>query len=298
MKTFSLAAVVLLLAGCGVSTAELDDLDPGTSEVDGELSSTRDTYLLARKDQRRCVSPMCGGYWVRDLNSTMQERYVSGFDFSESSLTADQQSMVTSASDEEVVLLARLGARETRFGTRPLLVKRAFRGMPGKRFGAGDTFYGLLPVRVVCQSSAPCAYLSTTRLNRTTGHAMTTDVDASAALAAHVDDQWLLSRVFSGKTVLAGRIVRQGGHVTLAASQVFVELPDRVSPCIDQPPPRCASGYVNSFERSPDRCTEPTGCTPPGVCAQASFACEPGYRQVTWFNVCPRMACEPEYLEP
>jgi hypothetical protein len=296
-------AMWLLAVGtaCGVSTAELDGTgSEGEAEATDdsfELSTTKDTYLIARRDYRRCVAPLCGGYWVKDLNSTMQERYVSGFDFAQSGLPASARDAVTSAPDHQLVLFGRLGPKESRFDTRTLLVKRAFRGLPGKAFAPTDKFYGVFPTKIACITT-PCASLQTTRLNRTTGHTMATDVDVSAALARLVDEQWLMSRVFSGRTVIAGTIVRKNRHVTVTASQVFVELPDRVAACPNDAPPRCQSGQLASSMRTPDRCTEPTGsCTPPGVCAYYIPGCDEGYRQVSWMNICPRYACEPEFLE-
>jgi hypothetical protein len=169
--------------------------------------------------------------------------------------------------------------------------------MPGKTFASTDKFYGVFPSKIACFTT-PCANLQTTRLNRTTGHTMATDVNLSAALGLMVDEQWLMNRTFSGKTVIAGKIVRKDNHVTVTASQVFVQLPDRAVPCPVARPPRCPSGQIASFERDSDRCTLPTGqCTPIGVCARFIFSCEPGYRQVSWVNVCPRYACEPEFLE-
>ncbi len=298
LKNQLMAGLLFLGSACGVAAVEVDGVEQETLADDSQdLSTTKDTYVIARRDIRRCVSPMCGGYWVKDLNSTMQERYVSGFDFSDSSLPSSIQDAVFGAPDNELVLFGRLGPKETRFNTRPLMVKLAYRGMPGKTFTDSDKFYGVFPSKIACFTT-PCANLQTTRLNRTTGHTMATDLELSAALGQLVDPNWLNSRAFSGKTVIAGKIVRKDGHVTVTASQVFVALPDRAVPCPVARPPRCPSGQTASFERTSDRCTLPTGqCTPFGVCAHYIPACDAGYRQVSWTNICPRYACEPEFLE-
>lgn len=298
LKNWLLMSLMVVGTACGVSTVEVDGVDADSLADDSqELSTTKDTFVIARRDYRRCVSPMCGGYWVKDLNSTMQERYVSAFDFSQSNVPAALQDAVTGAPDNQLVLLGRLGPKENRFDTRTFLVMAAYRGMPGKTFGANDKFYGLFPSKIAC-IRAPCAYIQTTRLNRTTGHTMSTDIDVTAALGALVDENWLMSRAFSGKTVVAGTIVRKNNHVTVKASQVFVQLPDRVSACPNDPEPTCSNGQTPSFTRTPDRCTEPTGqCTPFGVCAYYVPACDAGYRQVSYMNICPRYACEPDFLE-
>jgi hypothetical protein len=296
LRTWLVGLTLVMNAACGVSQLEGAESED-TSDDSQELSSTKDTFLITRRDYRRCVSPLCGGYWVKDLNSTMQERYVNAFDFSESSLPASARDAITGAPDNHLVLFGRLGKKESRFGTRPLMVKLAYRGMPGKTYSATDTFYGVFPSKIACITT-PCANLQTTRLNRTTGHVMSTEIDLSAALATMVDDQWMMSRAYSGKTVIAGTIVRKGNHVTLTAKQVFVQLPDRAFGCPVERPGRCPSGQIHAYERSPDRCTIPTGnCTPPGACARFTPSCDPGYRQVSWTNICPRYACEAEFLE-
>ncbi len=297
LTSWTVTTLTVLSTACGVSSLEVDGTEDTLADDSQELSTTKDTFVIARRDDRRCVSPMCGGYWVKDLNSTMQERYVSAFDFSDSSLPASTYDVIRGAPDNELVLFGRLGPKESRFDTRTLRVKLAYRGMPGKRFSATDTFYGVFPSRIAC-STTPCANLQTTRLNRTTGHVMSTDMNLTAALATLVDDQWMRSRAYSGKTVIAGKIVRRAGHITVTASQVFVELPDRAVACPVERPGRCPSGQLHSYERSPDRCTLPTGmCTPPGACARFTPSCDAGYRLVSWTNVCPRFACEAEFLE-
>jgi hypothetical protein len=293
---FLLLAVAVFAVGCGVSgDAVVLEGDETFADDSSDLSTTKDTFLLARRDTRRCVSPMCGGYWVKDLNSTMQERYVSGFDFSGSDLSDAVQGQVAGAPDFEVVLLGRLGPLERRFNTRTLKVLAAYRGMPGKTFLPTDKFYGVFPSKIACVTT-PCAYLQTTRLNRTTGHTMATDVSVEGARAFGVDSEWLLNRTLSGRTVVAGRVVRANGHITVEAHQLFIALPDQTAACPEFDEPMCSGATIPAWERDSNRCLSPVGCTPPGVCARLEFECEPGYSQVSWMNVCPRFACEPSFL--
>lgn len=295
MRLFGLMIAVVGV-GCGVSSGAVDTAEDPTDTDSLGLSTTKDTFLIARRDLRRCLWPLCSGYWVKDLNSTMQERYVSGFDFSQSTLSEAVQEQVVGAPDFELVLEGRLGKKENRFDTRPLTVIAAYRGMPGKTFADTDKFYSVSPTKIACITQ-PCANLQTTRLNRTTGHTMATDVSVTRALATRVDGQWLHDRVLSGRAVVAGTIVRANRHVTVDASQVFVALPDRVAACPTAPVASCPSGKIAAFERTADRCTVPVGCTYPGACAHFEAVCDPGYALITWQNICPRAACEPEFLQ-
>lgn len=301
LKSWLLASFMVVGAACGVSEVDVETLDDAETLADdsAELTTTKDTYLIVvRRDYRKCVAPMCGGYWVKDLNSTMQEKYVSGFDFTESNVPEALRGAVTSGADNQVVIYGRLGPKESRFDTRTLLVKLAYRGLPGESFSAADKFFSVFPTKIAC-IRAPCAYLQTTRLNRTTGHTMSTDVDLSAALQPRVSQDWLLSRVISGKAIVAGNVARTtGGYVTVRANQVFVQLPDRVSPCQTERAPSCSAGRTATYSYTGDRCVLPTGeCTPQVFCPAFVPSCSAGYRAVTYSSGCTRVACEPDFLE-
>ena len=294
-----LLSIAVFSVACGISSSDAvvnDDDGAASSDESFELTTTRDTFVIARRDFRRCVAPMCGGYWVKDLNSTMQERYVSGFDFTGSGLSDDVQGQVAGAPDNELVLFGRLGPKENRFDTRPLMVLMAYRGLPGRTFDANDKFYKVFPTKIAC-ITAPCQNLQTTRLNRTTGHTMASGVDVGPALATLVDEQWVHSRVLFGRGIVAGKIVRAGSHVTVTANQVFVELPDRTVSCPKMPPSTCRSGEVQAWEHTDNRCIVPAGCTLPRYCAAFVPTCDAGYSQVSWQNSCTRFACEPDFLQ-
>jgi len=288
--------LVLLVSACGVVETEVAP-EPDVLDTQGEeLSTTKDTFLLARRDVRKCISPLCGGYWVKDLNSTMQERYVSAFDFSQSvSLLAELQDKVTGAPDGEVVVFGRLGPKESRFNTRTLLVKDAYRALPGNTVPGTDKFYGVGVTKIACVTT-PCANLQFTRLNRTTGHVLGTEVSIENALRTRVQGDWVMERIRTGRAVVAGHVTRSGADVVLTASQVYVQLPDRIQSCPRVAQPSCPGQQVAST-RTANRCTVPVGCTPFGVCAQFFPTCEAGYSLVSWVNLCPRFACEPEWAQ-
>lgn len=67
MKTAALPSLALglLLSGCQVG-AELDDSDSAADSV----VVRGDGYFTLARDTRRCVSPICGGYWVSPVNAS------------------------------------------------------------------------------------------------------------------------------------------------------------------------------------------------------------------------------------
>ncbi len=61
------------LAACAGADLEVDELAADESDVatDGKadaVGSNNFTYYLVRRDTRKCVSPMCAGYWVERVN--------------------------------------------------------------------------------------------------------------------------------------------------------------------------------------------------------------------------------------
>src|SRR5688572_20364803 len=58
----------LLLSACAGET-EIDDLAGDEADLSADVaSSSQSTYFTVRPDYRRCVSPLCGGKWVAEVN--------------------------------------------------------------------------------------------------------------------------------------------------------------------------------------------------------------------------------------
>jgi hypothetical protein len=287
-----LLLISLLTVGCGAAG---DGLGLAETSAASELTSNQDVYLTLRRDVRRCASPLCGGYWAKVVNGSTLERYVSGLQWSASDLANDVDAQVSGAGDSEVLVLGRWGSREARFKTQPLIVTQAFRGMPGKSFEAGAEFFSLVPTRINCLH-APCPTLKSSRLNQVSSSTMMNELSLNAALAPLVDGAWLKNRVLGGRAVVAGTVVSEGGlMMTLAATQVFVALPDRTQSCPRFALPSCPPGKAVVWERNSNRCLLPAGCGEPTSCAPA--ACAQGYTEVAVPNACAPLACEPNFLQ-
>jgi len=214
MRTTLLLGV--LLAGCGVSDAQLNDVDDGDlAAAQGELGSSARSYVVLRRDMRRCVAPMCGGYWAHDVNrANLNEQYVSALDFSRSDLQMpEDQADVLSAGNFEVVLYGKLGPVEPRFHTRTFIVSSAFRGMPGVQFTEpADVFYRVESAQLQC-FAAPCPTLRASKLHSTT-KILHHDLDVARASLPLVDQNWLTGRVIENGALVAGRFVDNHHRVT------------------------------------------------------------------------------------
>jgi hypothetical protein len=304
MKTFlSLAMLVVAVSACGPTDAQVGDFEDEVGAYSAELSTRSSTYVRLRRDTRRCASPLCGGFWVHDVNrGTLREQYVSGLDFTASGLSDEVQADVYNAPDGEVVLYGKLGPLETRFNTRPFIVTAAWRGLPGVKPAPGESFYRVEEMNVQCLV-APCPTLQATKLH-STSTTVGTSLDTSRARLPRVDETWLADRVLRKGALVTGRF-RPGSslginrELVLDASQVFIKLPDMTQSCPRPAFMQCPSGKVLAMQRNADRCIMPAGCVEPGFCAAYYPSCAPGYTLVEWTGgmyACPQYACDPDFL--
>ncbi len=73
-KHFSIALLFALPLAGACTTTDVEDELAGESAADGDASGKADgandtfTYFEITRDYRRCVSPLCGGYWVSRPN--------------------------------------------------------------------------------------------------------------------------------------------------------------------------------------------------------------------------------------
>lgn len=295
----------LLFVGCGVAEAELNDVGADVSSEEGELGTLTRSYVVLRRDTRRCVAPLCGGYWAHDVNrATVNERYVSALDFSLSDLLMpEDQADVTGAPDFEVVLFGKLGPKELRFKTRTFIVTSAWRGMPGIKFNEpADTFFRVESANIQC-ITAPCPSLRASKLH-TTAQFLHHDLDVTRASVPLLDQNWLTFRVIEKDALVAGRFVDGatvgvGKEKVLEASQVFVHLPDQTQSCPRYALAQCPAGKANVFTRNENRCLVPAGCAMSGTCRFPTPTCTTGYNLVSWPGgaySCTQHACDPAFL--
>jgi len=290
-------------AGCGV--------DPGAEGEDtatvADALASRQSYVTVRRDLRKCMAPLCGGYFVREVNSGAMERYVSGVELAEGDRSTRELILaaVGSAADGEVVLFGGMGPAEPRFGTRAFVTLGAWRGLPGVHPARGDVYYRVLEPPTACMSGV-CAPLAAQALDqRTIAHVSGVDLDgALAPMPPHVDARWLVDRIVHHGALVAGRLVgeRPVQHEALDrldARQVFLRLPELPGPC-----PRtrvvCPVRTVPAYTRDVNRCLVFDGCIDVDACPilPSSDACADGYTPVRWVagnEACTDLACDPTF---
>lgn len=314
LRTAAAALVSFALVACADPSDDLAPAqEPSATEADDtataeeDLSASSRSYVTIRRDYRKCMAPMCGGYWVRDVNrKTSKETYVSALDFSASGLDEAAQGLITSAADGEIVLRAKLGKVEKKFNTRKLVVDEAFRGLPGKASLAGEgaekagQVYAVKNLDIKC-ITAPCNTFEIKRLNYTpTTRVAGLDLD----LGNLVDQAWLLEEVSRDGGLVLGSVrpgeKRPGGvESILDAGQVFIKVPETNS-CPQFKLAACPEGQVRGYHRDEKRCIIPDACVESRMCALMVPSCEEGFSLVSWTGGygCSAYACDPTWILP
>lgn len=308
-QRFAVAAAQYILAGTAVllgSGCATELAEPAFDETTGDLSSASNSWVTLRHDYRKCMAPLCGGYWVRDVNRKTAERYVSGLVLPTAIFDDATSTKVTSAPTEELVLRGKLGPKEAKFNTQAFIVAAAYRGMPGKAPVAGDSFFSAKPrsPKISCVA-APCSNEVATKLNFTAPNYFM-DYAVHRAAAVFVDPSWLVSRVRDHGAVVAGTIVAGkkyplGAAPTLDASQVYINVKDMAGPCPMFKLAACPTGTARAYSRDANLCVLPGACVAAKACpSKAPAQCAANYALTAWNptggSKCLTFACDPAFV--
>ncbi len=179
MKTaaYIVAFAAFSLMGCTAET--------GTEEVSdtSEEALTAGTgnfgyWVVTRRDSRKCVSPLCGGFFAKRLNlalttcadgSKQAECYVSGVDLAPLGLSEREASdLLASVAEGKALVKARV--RRTKFGATTIGSLAAVEGWLGATGSAPDgTFFRAARNGLVCKT-APCPTTTAFTLNTNDSH--------------------------------------------------------------------------------------------------------------------------------
>lgn len=275
--------------------------DPPDVDTLADSPRSSDRFVTLRRDFRRCAAPLCGGYFIHEVNLDTPEAYVSQLVFEGSGLDEETIQSIRQTPVEELVLQGYLGVSEPTFNTRPFIVRAAYRGLPGRTPASSDAFYSVhkrVP-RIECFTT-PCPNEIAVKLN-TEARDNIDAVSVAAAALAFVDRAWLTSRVERRSALVAGALREASSsrreRQVLLASQVFLRLPERVAPCPTAPTPSCGDKAV-ALRRTQERCLVFDRCVDRGICPDVIPACAEGYTRVSWPAApaaCAAFACEPTF---
>ncbi len=211
-----------------LAAAEGDDL-AADDKADG--IGTVSTYFMARRDFRECLSPRCGGIWVKRVNQATT-RCVDGANRSECYVPTATFSALNATVNETSYLADRLagGALVVRGSIAPknyngfgnlgvLKVTEAWDSATGS--APTGTFFAVRDSGIRCVQ-LPCPTLRTANLNSTTSANIT---DLFLDGVEHVSTTAVenaMNDAFTSKILVTGNITAQRGSVVLRATQFFV----------------------------------------------------------------------------
>lgn len=227
-----------LTAGCLDAETTDDDLlseETATADDGGKADaiSTVSTFFTARRDTRRCVSPLCGGIWVKRLNQA-ETKCVDGVWRSECYVPAANYAALDATENEMVYLNDRLAggamivratlANKTYQSFGNLGVLKVTEAWDAATSGAPTgTFYAASDSGIRCITT-PCASIHLAKLNTTTSGNIT---DLNLTTVSNVSDEAITrawTQLSEGRILVAGSLASgAGGAVKLTASQFYLE---------------------------------------------------------------------------
>lgn len=212
------------LAGCAADSAAADDAD-GEEEVVAESEdaitgapSNYGYFIVTRRDLRRCISPVCGGFWVKRVNeaktrcadgSLQAECYVESISLKGVGLSAREESDVRGAVESGHALVkARTYKKKLNsitLGT--LKANEAWVGATKSVDGSFDgTFYRAADNGLRC-IKAPCPSTSATALGTKDSWNV---IDVKLANTQNKADQETLDRATNALYTQEGILVAGG----------------------------------------------------------------------------------------
>lgn len=226
--------LITLMAACAPVDDAVDDSLDGVDEVASNPQNL--AFVTLRPDTRRCISPLCGGYWVRRLNrSTMRcvdgryagECYVGSVDWSALALTPERLAdLQTLAAQGRALLRGRIDPmRDARWSeTGELVVSGGWEPL-GSALGAGAVWTASdNGVRCV---TAPCAHLDAARVNVASSRTTLTEVLLSDVAGASRAELRRVSAALQNPAetvLLSGSVTVAGRARTLRATQAWLQV--------------------------------------------------------------------------
>ena len=227
-SVFSVAAIAslsTLFAACSAAPDDADLLagEDAVAEVDDALVATK-AFIVTRRDYRKCISPLCGGVYVKAVNQATttcldgvrrSECYVGALDYASVPGVDGVREALESGKG---VLEGTLTPTANFATTATLKVSAAWRGASGAT--PNGTFYRVGPSGIVCITT-PCPTLKTTKLNTTTTRTFSSlRLASTSPVASLADRNGAMTEASNGTGILVASTSSTTGS-TVTASEFY-----------------------------------------------------------------------------
>ena len=246
---------------------------PDADETKADETSSTSTYYTLRGDFRRCIFPVCGGYWVKRVNqarttcldgSTAPECYVADLDLSrldldDASLARLRESIGAGRAVLRGAIRAGLSRGGTRFGR--LSASEGWRGLSDA--APTGSFYRVNDLGIRC-ITYPCFSLHAAKLNSAVS-AQLSSVSGTPDVAIRATG-----------TILAGtiRTVPHAGPAGTGRELTYTAAYERVRRDVCTPLVGADCTANPACELAPTGCGQPA-CEPDGEGGRICHPCDP-----------------------
>ena len=222
------------LVGCAASTDEATEGDEATTDEALSTNRNADYFIVTRHDTRRCVSPLCGGVYVKQVNqqktrcadgSMQAECYVGTLNYRALGLSSNEEyDFGAKFTDKQALVRATL--RRSVFNGNVVGKLDVAEGWEGASGAPGEgNFYriadnGIRCIQAPCPSQTAYTLNSRTQMNVTTTDLANTNPPASPSeIAAGNAALWTKDGVLISGSIAIPRCIpggRCGGPIAMA----------------------------------------------------------------------------------
>lgn len=280
----ALVSLGLVFLGCGSldGPTEPDDAALSASLADeGKADSvtSTSTFYKFRHDNRRCVSPVCGGFWVSRVNFTVT-KCVDGTWQSECYVPEIDRSAVGTGPDLERATIYRGNIKPWTYGSFGNLGKFAVTEAwaPATARAPTGTFYRVTDSGIRCVR-APCPSLHEAKLNSTTS-ANITELNFNAVGATAAQIEAARAALVTGGFLAAGTNRAQNGGTALAIGQLYLRVRGVVGPLA------CTFNSDCTMSSFPRPIASTSDCYCPGCSTTAMNLAVSDANAASWTRIC------------
>ncbi|KAK5579450.1 hypothetical protein RB653_009133 [Dictyostelium firmibasis] len=251
-----------------------------------------ESYYSIRTDLRKCASPMCGGYFVREIGSNKTEVYVKSLNQTVKGGATVSETQYKFAPSFSVVVKGEINKDD-------IVVSKIFRLLPksNKPFNFDNEMNHFFTVAPNGEKNSTTFEIK--KLNSNKSEKVKSIENSYSHDVSLIPMDWLSYKVHSSQSVFTVSGEKMTSNKTVVIDYMFISLPDPMFCPKELMVASCTNGTIPTYTATPSRCLLFAGCVHKGVCPLVVPACSEGYTRNSYDskpNGCPHYSCIPSFL--